>query len=204
MRILENELPSFAQKLQEAYHLGNDINTRVADARQNLNALIARLETESNELIQFTRQLEVARAEKENADLVLETLLQQKSDALPYAVSGNANQATTIAINRDVNNTPSSSQQFYPFTFFTSGLGNNFSCDRSNSFQTIEGVIQRIYGNSMNVLGTDGQSYTVNVGSCSNLQSNRPNYSLAVGDKINFGGNIIGGHSLNLISGTCY
>ena len=82
LRILENELPSFNSKLQEAYHLGNDINTRVADARQNLNGLIARLENESNELIQFTRQLEVARAEKEGADISMEALLQEKSLSL--------------------------------------------------------------------------------------------------------------------------
>ena len=176
----------------------------MADARQNLNGLIARLESESNELIQFTRQLEVARAEKAEADLVMEGLLQEKSDALPYAVVGNAGQSTTIAINRDVNNTPSASQQTYPFSFFTSGLGNNFSCYQTNNFQTLEGTIQRIYGNSMNVLGNNGQSYTVNVGSCSSLTSTHQNYSLNVGDRINFGGNHVSGQSFNLIQGTCY
>ena len=44
LRILENELPSFNNNLQVSYNSGNDINTKVIDTRQNLEALIQKLE----------------------------------------------------------------------------------------------------------------------------------------------------------------
>ena len=71
LRILENELPNFNNNLQIRYNSGNDINTRVIDTRENLEALIQKLENESLELINFTKQLEIARAEKEAADIAM-------------------------------------------------------------------------------------------------------------------------------------
>ena len=33
LRILENELPNFGYKLEDKYHKGNDINTKLVDSR---------------------------------------------------------------------------------------------------------------------------------------------------------------------------
>ena len=52
-------------------------------------------------MINFTKQLEVARAEKEAADIAMEGLLQQKSDALPYAVLGARSGSAKLGLNRD-------------------------------------------------------------------------------------------------------
>lgn len=172
-----------------------------------MNALIARLQIESNELINFTRQLEIARAEKEAADISMEALLQQKSDALPYAVLGSQSSSANLALNRDIANNSISGGNFYSFDFFNPSLGaNSFSCARSTNFTTIEGIIEAVYGNTITVgvPGSNGStSLNLNVGACSNLQSASQNYKMKVGDRIQASGNG-SGSSINLIQGSCY
>ena len=94
IRLLEDEVPRFEQLLQNAFNAGNDINTEVLNARDNLDAIIARLDSESRFLNDATRNLETARAEKELADLAMEELLQAQSNVLPFSIVPNGNGET--------------------------------------------------------------------------------------------------------------
>lgn len=73
------------------YTAGNDANNRVAFAKQNLEAVLARYKKESDNISQATLNLEKARSEEALARLAQEELIALYSNALPYAIVPNGN-----------------------------------------------------------------------------------------------------------------
>lgn len=79
------------EALRGAYGHGNDANTEVNFAKENLNAVNKRWEEECRIENEATLNLERARAEEELAKLALDELVAHYSDALPYAIVPNGN-----------------------------------------------------------------------------------------------------------------
>ena len=82
------------EELRVLYTKGNDANTVVAHARQNLDAAVARYKKEQIIVSEATLNIEKARAEEALARLALEELIAKYSDALPYAIVPNGNGKT--------------------------------------------------------------------------------------------------------------
>ena len=82
------------EALRQAYVAGNDANTQVAHAKDNINAISDRLAQESRIASEATLNLEKARAEEKLARLRMEELIAHYSDALPYSIVPNGNGAT--------------------------------------------------------------------------------------------------------------
>lgn len=57
LKDLENQVPVADKNLNAAYLAGNDANTRVQDCRANLDALVCKLETDTNALVEATNNL---------------------------------------------------------------------------------------------------------------------------------------------------
>jgi len=89
------------------YQTGNDINTQVGFAKQNLDAAANRYKTEIINLNIATQNLEKARAEEALARLAQEELIQVYSNALPYAIVPNGNSFTNAGT--PLGNNPSGS-----------------------------------------------------------------------------------------------
>ena len=79
--------------MRQAYAAGNDANTAVAHARQNLDAVNRRFQDESRIESEATLNLERARAEEALAKLALDEIVARYSNALPYAIVPNGNGA---------------------------------------------------------------------------------------------------------------
>lgn len=88
---MRSELTRFENDLRQAYTSGNDANTLVAQAKQNLVAANARWEKECQIESEATLNLERARAEEALARLSLDEFVAQYTNALPYAIVPNAN-----------------------------------------------------------------------------------------------------------------
>lgn len=88
---LRTQLTTIQADLRAAYTAGNDANTQVAIAKQNLVAVNARWEKECQIESEATLNLEKARAEAELAKLALDELIAHYSNALPYAIVPNGN-----------------------------------------------------------------------------------------------------------------
>ena len=68
---LKSQVSTFEEKLRQLYIIGNDANTKVINAKENLEAIITREAKEKKDLDTATVNLEKARAEKELADLAV-------------------------------------------------------------------------------------------------------------------------------------
>lgn len=88
---LKSQLTIANEELRKAYLAGNDANTLVYQAQQNLNAATARYNTETQNVNTATLNLEKARSEEALARLALEETIAKYSDALPYAIVPNGN-----------------------------------------------------------------------------------------------------------------
>ena len=92
----------------------------------------------------------------------------------------------------------------FPFTIFNINNGADFSCNTGRPSESIEGEIQRVFGNSFSVKTNDGKYYTVQIGSCSNLSANRQNYQPARGDHISLQGYSSGVQKINVVAASCW
>ena len=80
------------------YIHGNDANTKVIHAKENIDVAVVRFKQETKILSEATLNLEKVRAEESLARLALEEIISQFSDALPYSVIPNGNGETNIGI----------------------------------------------------------------------------------------------------------
>ena len=187
-------------------------------------------------MAQYTIELDRARVLKEQADLAVDSFVQQTSDALPFPVLGTDSPSTTLSVVSNLNRVNggngnnginggligglngginglttgslvnSFSGDLFPFSFFNANVGGgNFNCNSvQGGLTTLEGTIQRIYGNNMMVKGTNGNIYTVGAAPCSKLYSPNQNYNLSVGSNVSLLGGLGGQNVFNLIEGICY
>lgn len=88
MRVTEEDL-------RRVYILGNQVNTKVTHAKQNLGSAVTRFKKESKVVSDATLNLEKVRAEEALARLALEELIAKYSDALPYTIIPNGNGENT-------------------------------------------------------------------------------------------------------------
>ena len=93
---LRTQLTITQEELRKAHIAGNDANTLVLQARQNLQAASARFAQESTSVTTATQNLEKARAEEALARLALEEVIAHYTDALPYAIVPNGNGQTQV------------------------------------------------------------------------------------------------------------
>ena len=91
---LKTQILACEEALRQAYSAGNDANTLVAHARQNLDSVNARYQEEEKVISEATLNLERARAEEALARLALEEIISHYSDALPYSIVPNGNGQT--------------------------------------------------------------------------------------------------------------
>ena len=91
---LRKEISAAEEELRQAYIKGNDANTKVAHARENVEANNARFEKESKRISEGTLNLERARAEEALARLALDEMIAKFTNALPYAVIPHGNEQT--------------------------------------------------------------------------------------------------------------
>ena len=91
---LRKEIGAAEEDLRQAYIKGNDANTKVAHARENVEANNARFEKESKRISEGTLNLERARAEEALARLALDEMIAKFTNALPYAVIPHGNEQT--------------------------------------------------------------------------------------------------------------
>lgn len=94
LEFLTKQIIVAKEDLRILYVKGNDANTVVAHARQNLDATVARYKKEQIIVSDATLNIEKARAEEALARLALEELIAKYSDALPYAIVPNGNGKT--------------------------------------------------------------------------------------------------------------
>lgn len=90
---LQQELARTEESIRRQYYICNDAADAVRTAKQNLDALNNKFNTESNWLRDATSNLEKARAEKELADQGVQEIISSSTAALPFAIvpSGNGN-----------------------------------------------------------------------------------------------------------------
>ena len=94
LEFLTKQILIAKEELRILYVEGNDANTVVAHARQNLDAAVARYKKEQIIVSEATLNIEKARAEEALARLALEELIAKYSDALPYSIVPNGNGKT--------------------------------------------------------------------------------------------------------------
>lgn len=88
---LRIQITSANEELRRLYAAGNDANTAVAHARENLDAALSRFKHEQKIVAEATFNIEKARAEEALARLALEEVIAKYSDALPYSIVPNGN-----------------------------------------------------------------------------------------------------------------
>lgn len=88
---LKVQIVTIEETLRQTYIKGNDANTLVAHAKQNVEAINARYLEEEKIISEATLNLERARAEEALARLALEEIIAHYSDALPYSIVPNGN-----------------------------------------------------------------------------------------------------------------
>lgn len=87
LAFLRSQLPIFLRIQNDAYAAGNAANDAVKIARDNLDAATKRFLDETKIAETATRNIELARIEKEQADAALEALLKDGAAVLPYAAA---------------------------------------------------------------------------------------------------------------------
>ena len=93
---LRKEIGGAEENLRQGYIKGNDANTKVAHARENVEANNARFEKETKRISEGTMNLERARAEEALARLALDEMIAKFTNALPYAVVPHGNEKGDI------------------------------------------------------------------------------------------------------------
>ena len=88
---LRDQLRVIQEDLRRVYILGNNANTKVVHAKENLEAAILRYKKECKVVSDATLNLEKVRAEEALARLALEEIITKYSDALPYSIVPNGN-----------------------------------------------------------------------------------------------------------------
>ena len=88
---LRDQLRIAQEDLRRVYILGNEANTKVIQAKENLDTAILRFRKESKIVSDATLNLEKIRSEESLARLALEELISKYSDALPYSIVPNGN-----------------------------------------------------------------------------------------------------------------
>lgn len=91
---LQQELARIEETVRRQYYICNDAADSVRKAKQNLDALNNKFNTESNWLRDANNNLERARAEKELADQGVQEIISSSTSALPFAIVPNGNGAT--------------------------------------------------------------------------------------------------------------
>ena len=86
---LRNQLPVYQGVLNDAYYAANEAAESVRVAKQNLEAANKRYLDESNLVKETTHNIELARIEKNQADLAVENLLMEGANILPFAAAPN-------------------------------------------------------------------------------------------------------------------
>ena len=88
---LRDQLRVTQEDLRKVYIHGNEANTKVIHAKENIDAAVIRFKQETKILSEATLNLEKVRAEESYARLALEEIISKFSDALPYSVIPNGN-----------------------------------------------------------------------------------------------------------------
>lgn len=122
MVYLNTQLPIFQRLLNDAAHANTVASDQVRNAKANLDSAAKRFQDEQNNINSSTRNLELARIEKQAADDAVNNLLQQSANILPYEAA-----PTGTGLNS------TNSNGIYPI-----GNWNNF--------------VQNAYGNTINPL----------------------------------------------------
>ncbi len=94
LNFLRNQLPIFQRVLNDAYNVGNSANEAVRVAKQNLDAAVARYNSEKKIEEDATYNLELARTEKDEADRAVDALIRDGVGILPYAAAPAASSGT--------------------------------------------------------------------------------------------------------------
>lgn len=89
MSALQQELARLEQTIQRQFFICNDAADAVRKAKQNLDAMNNKYNTESQWLADANNNLERARAEKELADLGVQEIIAASTNALPFAIVPN-------------------------------------------------------------------------------------------------------------------
>ena len=188
-----------------------------------------RLNRDSDALRVSNGNLEKARAEKELADLQVEEIIAQYTDALPFSVIPNLNtQSTTVSQNTvpigDLNTylssayragvdpaRPSTVTNLYPLSVTTistiSGRNNqnlyNFGCssNRGNGYYG-EGRVSSVQPGMVQV-NTNSGLMNLQISGCTNIESTRPGQILGANDIVYFRGYRGSGNSIQATSLTC-
>lgn len=90
LNYLRNQLPIFQRILNDAYNTGNSANDAVRVAKENLDAAVARYNSEKKIEDTATVNFELARTEKEEADRAVDALIRDGAGILPYAAAPSA------------------------------------------------------------------------------------------------------------------
>lgn len=107
LQFLQQEYTKSVTERNRLYGIGNDANSAVAFARQNVEAAVNRYRQEMATVDSATQNLEKARSEEALARLANEELIASYTNGLPYAVIPNGNGATNAGTPRG--NNPSGS-----------------------------------------------------------------------------------------------
>lgn len=86
---LKNELDRILASLRRQYYICNDRAEIVRKAKQNLDAMILKYNTESKYLLEATQNLEAARAEKALADEAVEEIIRSSTNANVFSIIPN-------------------------------------------------------------------------------------------------------------------
>jgi hypothetical protein len=105
--ILQKELNRIMTSLRRQYYICNDKAEVVRVAKQNLQAMVMKYNTESQYLIQANTNLEKARAEKEVADLAVEEIIRTTTTATLFPIVPNGLGETDVGV--PAGNNPSGS-----------------------------------------------------------------------------------------------
>ena len=87
LRILKSQVFVYETKLRGAYQAGNSANQKVVEAKENLEAANAKFLHEDKIIQDATKNIELARIEKEQADQAVEDYLREGVDILPFAAA---------------------------------------------------------------------------------------------------------------------
>ena len=236
MRVIQEDL-------RRVYILGNNANTKVVHAKENLEAAILRYKKECKVVSDATLNLEKVRAEEALARLALEEIITKYSDALPYSIVPNGN-GVGVGVPAGNNAIGSGlgpyfgSRSIYNFhskTEFTNFISEYFgkgisvkypgiieslyavqssqlraqpsslsgiTCGASDEIITSGEIISSNSG-VFELLSDQGEIYGVNVGDCTNIQSNIAKHYPVVGNTVVLRGNTISARDIEALDILC-
>lgn len=246
------------EALRRQYYICNDKAEAVRLAKQNLEAMFLKYNTESGYLVEANKNLEAARAEKELADQAVEEIIRSSTDANLFSIVPNGlgeTDAGTPAGNNpsgsplgpvkvrnevpagskvqigDLANylsqaygagvdptKPSTVSYLYPLSVVTleaitgksqigifnpdgsfrpahqskntgdGGKLSDFSCNRYDNVVEGQGIVRSVQNRAI-VVESEGRKETLEISSCTQLESTKPNHVITTYDKVHFRGN---------------